>query len=382
MSIFAPAPKPPTLLGYHRVLAPSAGVKVSPLCLGAMNFGDSWKEFMGECNKEQSFALLDAFFESGGNFIDTANNYQQEESEKWIGEWMQKRGNRDQIVLATKYTTGYRTSHRDTQPIQSNFVGNSFKSMRVSVDNSLKKLGTDYIDLLYLHWWDFTTGVEEVMHGLNSLITAGKVLYLGVSDTPAWVVVKANDYARAHGLRPFSVYQGKWNAGFRDMEREVIPMCKDQGMGIAPWAPLGGGKFKTAEARKAAQGDSSNRGAEMSETDIKISDALEKVAKRKGGTLHAVALAYVMHKTPYVFPIIGQRKVEHLKANIEALGIQLTQEDLAEIDAASVFDVGFPMNFIFREYSINNTYADVWLTTASAQLDAPPHPAAVAHHKE
>ncbi|KAL4959515.1 aldo/keto reductase [Aspergillus stella-maris] len=381
MSIFAPAPKPPTLLGYHRVLAPSAGVKVSPLCLGAMNFGDSWKEFMGECNKEQSFALLDAFFESGGNFIDTANNYQQEESEKWIGEWLQKRGNRDQIVLATKYTTGYRTSHRDTQPIQSNFVGNSFKSMRVSVDNSLKKLGTDYIDLLYLHWWDFTTGVEEVMHGLNSLITAGKVLYLGVSDTPAWVVVKANDYARAHGLRPFSVYQGKWNAGFRDMEREVIPMCKDQGMGIAPWAPLGGGKFKTAEARKAAQGDSSNRGAEMSETDIKISDALEKVAKRKGGTLHAVALAYVMHKTPYVFPIIGQRKVEHLKANIEALGIQLAQEDLAEIDAASDFDVGFPMNFIFREYSINNTYADVWLTAASAQLDAPPHPP-VAHHKE
>ncbi|KAL4796690.1 NADP-dependent oxidoreductase domain-containing protein [Aspergillus venezuelensis] len=381
MSIFAPAPKPPTLLGYHRVLAPSAGVKVSPLCLGAMNFGDSWKEFMGECNKEQSFALLDAFYESGGNFIDTANNYQQEESEKWIGEWMQKRGNRDQIVLATKYTTGYRTSHRDTQPIQSNFVGNSFKSMRVSVDNSLKKLGTDYIDLLYLHWWDFTTGVEEVMHGLNSLITAGKVLYLGVSDTPAWVVVKANDYARAHGLRPFSVYQGKWNAGFRDMEREVIPMCKDQGMGIAPWAPLGGGKFKTAEAREAAQGDSSNRGAEMSETDIKISDALEKVAKRKGGTLHAVALAYVMHKTPYVFPIIGQRKVEHLKANIEALGIQLSQDDLAEIDAASDFDVGFPMNFIFREYSINNTYADVWLTTASAQLDAPPHQP-VAHHKE
>ncbi|KAL4928903.1 aldo/keto reductase [Aspergillus undulatus] len=377
MSIFAPAPKPPTLLGYHRVLAPSAGVKVSPLCLGAMNFGDSWKEFMGECNKDQSFALLDAFYESGGNFIDTANNYQQEESEKWIGEWMKKRGNRDQIVLATKYTTGYRTSHRDKEPIQSNFVGNSFKSMRVSVENSLKKLQTDYIDLLYLHWWDFTTGVEEVMHGLNSLVSAGKVLYLGVSDTPAWIVVKANDYAKQHGLRQFSVYQGKWNAGFRDMEREIIPMCRDQGMGIAPWAPLGGGKFKTAEARKAAQGDSSNRGAELSEQDVKISDALEKVANRKGGTLHAIALAYVMHKTPYVFPIIGQRKVEHLKANIEALSITLTDEDLAEIDGAAEFDVGFPMSFIFREYSTSNTAADVWLTQASHLLDAPPQPAAV-----
>jgi aryl-alcohol dehydrogenase-like predicted oxidoreductase len=203
MSLFAPAPKPASRLGYHRVLAPSAGVKVSPLCLGAMNFGDSWKQFMGECNKEQSFALLDEFYRLGGNFIDTANNYQFEESEKWIGEWMAARGNRDQMVIATKYTTGFRTAHRDTEPLQSNFVGNSMKSMRVSVEHSLKKLQTDYIDLLYLHWWDFTSSVEEVMHGLNNLVASGKVLYLGVSDTPAWVVVKANDYARAHGLRPF-----------------------------------------------------------------------------------------------------------------------------------------------------------------------------------
>ncbi|KAL4914562.1 NADP-dependent oxidoreductase domain-containing protein [Aspergillus aurantiobrunneus] len=377
MSIFAPAPKPPTLLGYHRVLSPSAGVKVSPLCLGAMNFGDVWKDLMGECNKEQSFALLDAFYDAGGNFIDTANNYQFEQSEKWLGEWMQKRRNRDQIVLATKYTTGYRTANRANEPLQSNFVGNSFKSMRVSVDNSLKKLQTDYIDLLYLHWWDFTTSVEEVMHGLNSLVAAGKVLYLGVSDTPAWVVVKANDYARAHGLRPFSVYQGKWNAGFRDMEREVIPMCRDQGMGIAPWAPLGGGKFKTAEARAKGPGDSSMRGADLSEQDVRISEALEKVAKRKRSTLHAVAIAYVMHKTPNVFPIVGQRKIEHLNANIEALSIALSDEDLAEIDGATDFDVGFPMNFIFKEHSLNNTAANVWLTQTSHLIDAAPQPAPV-----
>ncbi|KAL4744074.1 NADP-dependent oxidoreductase domain-containing protein [Aspergillus similis] len=381
MSMFLPAPKPPTLLGYHRVLSPSAGVKVSPLCLGAMNFGDAWKEFMGECNKEQSFALLDAFYEAGGNFVDTANNYQQEESEKWIGEWMKKRGNRDQMVIATKYTTGYRTSHRSTEPLQSNFVGNSFKSMRVSVDNSLRKLQTDYIDIFYLHWWDFTTSVEEVMHGLNSLVTAGKVLYLGVSDTPAWVVVKANDYARAHGLKPFSVYQGKWNAAYRDMEREIIPMCRDQGMGIAPWAPLGGGKFKSAEARKTASTGGSTRGAEMSESDIRISEALEKVAERKKTTLHAIALAYVMHKTPNVFPIVGQRKVEHLKANIEALGISLSDADMDEIDGATEFDVGFPMNFIFKEFTGRNTAADVWLTKASALIDAPPQPGPVRHRE-
>jgi len=188
---------------------------------------------MGECGKEDSFAVLDAFFDLGGNFIDTANAYQCEESEEWIGEWMEKKGNRDQMVIATKYTTGYRGHARDAEPLQSNFVGNSFKSMHISVNRSLKKMRTDYIDLLYVHWWDFTTSVEEVMHGLNALITAGKVLYLGVSDTPAWVVVKANEYARSHGLRPFSVYQGKWNASYRDMEREIIPMVSPSASSFA-----------------------------------------------------------------------------------------------------------------------------------------------------
>ena len=160
--------------------------------------------------------------------------------------------------------------------------------MRVSVERSLKKLQTDYIDLLYVHWWDFTSSVEEVMHGLNNLVNSGKVLYLGVSDTPAWVVIKANEYARVHGLRPFSVYQGKWNAGFRDLEREIIPMCRDQGMAIAPWAPLGQGKFKSSEACRGVSEDGSGRASNMSEDDIKISGALEKVAERKNTTLHAI----------------------------------------------------------------------------------------------
>lgn len=125
------------------------------------------------------------------------------------------------------------------------------------------------------------------MHGLNALVVSGKVLYLGISDTPAWVVVKANDYARANGLRPFSVYQGKWNAAYRDMEREIVPMCEDQGMALAPWGPLGQGKFKTAEARKAAH-DGSGRAAELTESDTKISEALEDVGKRHNATLHGV----------------------------------------------------------------------------------------------
>ncbi|PYH93411.1 sterigmatocystin biosynthesis dehydrogenase stcV [Aspergillus ellipticus CBS 707.79] len=368
---FDVAAKPKTLLGYHQVLSPTAGLKVSPLCLGCMNFGEAWSPFMGECGKEQSFAILDTFYEHGGNFIDTANAYQDEESEEWIGEWMKKRDNRDQMVVATKYTTGFRRAHTATEPIQSNYVGNSLKSMHASVNRSLKKLQTDYIDILYVHWWDFTTGVEEVMHGLNALITAGKVLYIGISDSPAWVVVKANDYARANGLRPFSIYQGKWNAGIRDLEREIVPMCRDQGMAIAPFASLGQGRFRTKEERDAAYTGSA-RGAQQTEADIQVSDALEAVAKRNGTTIHAIALAYIRFKTPYTFPLVGQRKVEHLKANIEALKIDLSKEDMDEIDNAVPFDPGFPMNVVVRDgYSANFTAADVFATKWTTHIDSP-----------
>jgi aryl-alcohol dehydrogenase-like predicted oxidoreductase len=143
---------------------------------------------------------------------------QGEESETWIGEWMQQRKNRDEMVIATKFTTGYRTIGAN-EKIKSNFQGNHAKSLRVSVDASLKKLQTDYIDLLYVHWWDFTTSVPELMNSLHNMVANGKVIYLGISDTPAWLVVKCNDYARFHGLTQFSVYQGHWSCG----EYSILP---------------------------------------------------------------------------------------------------------------------------------------------------------------
>jgi aryl-alcohol dehydrogenase-like predicted oxidoreductase len=191
MSPFDIPPKPKSLLGYHRVLSPNAAVKVSPLCLGGISIGNSWEEYTGK--NEDPFKLLDAFYKLGGNFIDTSNVYNSEESEKLIGQWMEDRDVRDQMVIATKYSAHYRAYNHAKEPLQSNFVGNSRKSMHVSVRDSLKKLRTDYIDVLYVHWWDFTTSVEEVMRGLHTYIMSGKVLYLGVSDTPAWVVVKANE---------------------------------------------------------------------------------------------------------------------------------------------------------------------------------------------
>ena len=150
MSIFAPPSKPETPLGYHRILSPTAAVKVSPICLGGISIGHTWSELFGA--NEDPFALLDAYFSLGGNFIDTSNTYNSEDSERLIGEWMEKRANRDQMVIATKYTAGYKAYDREHMPMQSNYTGNSAKSMHISVRDSLRKLRTDYIDILYVHW--------------------------------------------------------------------------------------------------------------------------------------------------------------------------------------------------------------------------------------
>jgi aryl-alcohol dehydrogenase-like predicted oxidoreductase len=190
-----------------------------------MNFGTAWAPFMGDITKETSFKILDYYYEQGGNFIDTANGYQSEQSETWIGEWFEKTGRRDEFVVATKYSSAYKIGSKPGGN-QVNFSGNSRKSMHMSVEASLQKLKTSYIDLLYVHWWDHLTPIEEVMQGLNSLVTSGKVLYIGISDAPAWVVTKANQYARDHGLAQFVVYQGRWSLGSRDLERDIIPMCK------------------------------------------------------------------------------------------------------------------------------------------------------------
>ncbi|KAG5653658.1 hypothetical protein H0H81_011618 [Sphagnurus paluster] len=353
MSLFAPAPPPPTKLGVYRRLSTNAGVHVSPLQLGAMSIGDKWGAFMGSMDKDSSFKLLNAYYDAGGNFIDTANNYQDETSEKFIGEWAETRGIRDQLFIATKYTTNYKRGD-DTIAQKVHYTGNSVKAMHISVAASLKKLRTSYIDLLYVHWWDWETSVEEVMRGLHALVMAGKVLYLGISDSPAWVVTKANQYARDHALTPFVIYQGAWNVMDRDFERDIIPMARSEGMALAPWNVLAAGKFRTdaeEEARRASgeEGRKIMGPWERNERERKVSAALEKVANEVG-TKHitAVAIAYLLQKTPYVFPLIGGRKVEHLLGNIEALDISLTKAQIEYLESVVDFDIGFPGNFIVR----------------------------------
>ncbi|KAI5917568.1 putative aryl-alcohol dehydrogenase Aad14 [Camillea tinctor] len=353
MSWLAPAPEPSTELGRYRILAPSAGIRVSPLQLGAMSIGSAWSSFMGSMDKEQSFKLLDAYFDAGGNIIDTANNYQDEQSETWIGEWIAARNNRDKLVIATKFTTDYQ-SYKHGKGKVVNSCGNHKRSLHMSVRDSLKKLQTDWIDILYLHWWDWTTSIEEIMDSLHVLVQQGKVLYLGISDSPAWVVSAANTYARAHGKTPFSVYQGRWNLMKRDFERDIIPMARHFGMALAPWDVLGQGKLqsrKEIEQRRArGEGLRSLRGSEQTEQEIRTSDALAKVAAEHGiESVTAIALAYVFSKYPYVFPIVGGRKVEHLQDNIQSLKIKLTDEQIAYLESVNEFDIGFPGTFIGPE---------------------------------
>lgn len=203
------------------------------------------------------------------------------------------------------------------------------------------------------------TSIEEVMINLNHLVASGKVLYLGASDTPAWVVSKANQYARDHGLAQFVVYQGRWSAEYRDFEREILPMCADEGMGIAPWGALGGGQFKSEAQRKADAGQGRKMSGAQRDSATRVAVVLERVAARKATSITAVALAYVLLKAPYVFPIVGGRKLEHLKGNIDALSVSLSPDDIAEIETATPnFDIGFPLTFIPRDPTKN--FALTW----------------------
>ncbi|CAI4950969.1 ADM_HP2_G0040040.mRNA.1.CDS.1 [Saccharomyces cerevisiae] len=369
--LFKPLPEPPTELGRLRVLSKTAGIRVSPLILGGASIGDAWSGFMGSMNKEQAFELLDAFYEAGGNCIDTANSYQNEESEIWIGEWMKSRKLRDQIVIATKFTGDYK-KYEVGGGKSANYCGNHKHSLHVSVRDSLRKLQTDWIDILYVHWWDYMSSIEEVMDSLHILVQQGKVLYLGVSDTPAWVVSAANYYATSHGKTPFSIYQGKWNVLNRDFERDIIPMARHFGMALAPWDVMGGGRFQSKKAMEERKKNGEGLrtfvgGPEQTELEVKISEALNKIAEEHGTeSVTAIAIAYVRSKAKNVFPLVGGRKIEHLKQNIEALSIKLTPEQIEYLESIVPFDVGFPKSLIGDDPAVTKKLSP--LTSMSARI--------------
>ncbi|KAI9441820.1 NADP-dependent oxidoreductase domain-containing protein [Lactarius indigo] len=371
-------PPPASKLARYRTLSPRAGVRVSPICLGGMSIGDKWHEVgLGAMDKESSFRLLDAYFDLGGNFIDTANSYQDGTSEEFIGEWAEKRGIRDQLVIATKYTMYYIRDQSDISQ-RVNYVGNHAKSLHLSFRDSLKKLRTSYVDILYVHFWEYTTSVEEVMDALHTLVVQGKVLYLGITGAPAWVVVKANQYAKYHGKSPFVIYQGRWCVFDRSLEREIIPMARSEGLAIAPWGVLGGGKVRTdaEEERRRVSGEKGStlfgQSWERTEEERKVCLVLEEIAKEVGvASITAVAIAYHLLKTPYVFPIIGGRKVEQLRENLQALDISLTPEQITRIESTKPFEPDFAHRIFI------NSLVDPWTITSAAHMDRVPHQQAI-----
>ncbi|MCW5518156.1 aldo/keto reductase [Muriicola sp. Z0-33] len=207
----------------------NSGLRVSEMALGTMTFGTDWG---WGADKSESKKIFETYANSGGNFIDTANRYTEGTSERFVGEFIKEE--RDHFVLATKYTLFDKAG-------DPNFSGNHRKNLMRSVESSLERLDTDYIDLLWVHAWDFLTPVEEVMRGLNDLVSAGKVHYIGVSDTPAWIVAKANTLASHRGWSSFVALQAEYNLLQRDAERDLIPMAQSMGLALTPWAPLAGG---------------------------------------------------------------------------------------------------------------------------------------------
>jgi len=334
----ATIPVPP-LAHFH--LLGRSGLKVSPLCLGTMNFGTNWTALVGECSKDEARKIFDKYVENGGNFVDTANKYQEGQSEEWLGEWMEEKGIRDSMVIATKFSLPI-----DMKNINS--AGNSRKSLYASVEKSLKRLRTTYIDILYLHVYDLITPIEEWMKGLNDLVSSGKVLYLGISDTPAWVVSRANTIAQLRGWSPFVVYQGRYNALERDMETEIIPMCKELGLGIAPWSVLAQGKL-TGRVGKADPNEQS-RVAKVSLTDKEaiLVEELRKIGEEVKKGIPEVALNWALRKG--TFPILGARKLYQLESALEALTFTLSKEQVERIDKASGFAPGFPTSILGSDW--------------------------------
>ena len=327
-----------------------SGLRVSELCLGTMTFGEEWG---WGADKKESRRILDAFLEAGGNFIDTANRYTEGTSEKFLGEFLTDI--REQVVLATKYTLYMQ--HGDP-----NSAGNHRKNMVQALENSLRRLRTDYIDLYWVHAWDFMTPVEEVMRGLDDLVRAGKVLYIGISDTPAWIVSQANMLAELRGWTRFVALQVEYSLIERTVERELLPMARACDLAVTPWAVLGGGILTGKYSRQRRRESPTRRYSEeepptrMSDRNLSIGDEVVAVADELGVSPAQVAINWVRRKPGVIIPIVGARTAEQLQDNLKCLEWSLADEQLKRLDDASRIELGFPHDFLSRDYIRNLVY--------------------------
>ncbi|WP_341770245.1 aldo/keto reductase [Actinomadura darangshiensis] len=307
---------------------------MSELFLGAMTFGENWGwgASLDECRK-----MIDMYADAGGNVIDTANNYTDGASEQIVGELLRTR--RDRFVLSSKYTL-------TLDPADPNASGNHRKSLRRLLDQSLSRLNTDRIDLLWVHIWDSLTPIEETMRALDDAVRAGKVLYVGISDTPAWVVSRANTLAALRGWSPFIGIQVPYSLVQRDIERELLPMADELSLSVAAWSPLGAGRLTGKFTRGSDGGPSRTDRDDVSERDLTIAREVDAVADDLGVTSSQVALAWTMAHRPSVHPIVGARRLEQLSDNLAATDVALPDEALRRLDEAGAIELGFPHDFI------------------------------------
>lgn len=310
-----------------------SGLKVSELCLGTMGFGtdNGWG-----ADKEPSFGIMEAFGNAGGNFMDTANRYQNGTSEKIIGEFMLPH-DRDYWVLATKYSLYDNT----TNP---NASGNNRKNMMRSVEASLKRLQTEYIDVLYLHIWDWLTPIDEVLRGLDDLIRQGKINYAAISDTPAWMVSKANTLAELMGWSQFIALQVEYSLLQRTPERELIPMAKHFGITVTPWAPMAGGAL-TGKYLKGDKGRIKEGSKRLNENSERITREVMSIAGEMGVEPSQVALKWTMQQGFSSIPIVGATKLPQLEENLKTVDIELSEEQLKRLNTVSAIELGFPGDF-------------------------------------
>ena len=322
----------------YRLLG-NSGLRVSEAALGTMTFGDDWG---WGSSKDEARKVYDAFRDAGGNFIDTANFYTNGTSEAFLGEFMQ--GHRQSIVMATKYTN----ANAGTDP---NAAGNHRKSMMQAVEASLKRLQTDFIDLYWVHIWDQITPVEEVMRGLDDLVRQGKVLYVGISDAPAWWVAQANTLAHLRGWSPFTALQIEYSLTERTVERELIPMAKALNLGLTAWSPLANGVL-TGKYHGHGSSESGRMSSDMMKqfmpeqqrTD-RIVAAVKTVSDEIGRSMAQVALAWLRYRAVPVIPIIGARKLAQLQDNLASFELTLSVDQLNTLDEASRIELGFPHDF-------------------------------------
>src|SRR6185312_11772574 len=340
-SLFLLLTKRPSM--NYRLLGRS-GLKVSELCLGTMGFGT---EAGWGADKTTSFGIMEAFANAGGNFLDTANIYKLGTSEKIIGEFVSPR-DRDFFVIATKYSLKDNT----TNP---NASGNNRKNMMRSVENSLQRLRTGFIDVLYLHIWDDLTFIDEILRGIDDLIRQGKVNYAAISDTPAWVVSKGNTLAELKGWSQFIALQVEYSLLQRTPERDLIPMAQHFGMTVTPWAPLAGGAL-TGKYLRGEKGRIKPESKRLDERSTNIAKAVVAIADELGVSPGNVALKWTMEQGFSSIPVVGATKLSQLEDNLKTVDVKLSLEHIQKLNKISAIDLGFPGDFFNEDAVKMNTF--------------------------